>query len=197
MRLRRRDASALVLVASIATAVRADTIAYRPLSRSDFRAKAPPGERTVDAEHMGAYTCGHLIPEQPIAIRIEPAAGGSVARAPTFRVRGVMDRGCSWWNDALRDAQPAAYILQHEQIHFALIELAARGMEARGRALQARGSTIEEAHAALRHALEALQRDTAAALQRRSDELDRDTSGVYRPDVQQRWYDRVAAELSR
>ena len=197
MSLRVRDVTGLVLVASVATAARADTIAYRSLRRSDFRAKAPPAERSVDAEHMGAYTCGRLIPEEPIAIRIEPAGRGFVAHAPTLRVRGVMDRGCSWWNDELRSAQPAAYILQHEQIHFALIELAARGMETRGRALEARGATIEAAHAAFQHALDALHRDTATAVQRRSGELDRDTSGVYRPDVQQRWYDRVAAEIAR
>jgi hypothetical protein len=197
LRVRLRDWAALALAASLATAARADTISYRTIRRSDFRAKAPPAESRVHADRMGAYTCGHVIPEQPIAIRIEPESRKFVARAPTFRVRGVMDRGCSWWNDALRNAQPAAYILQHEQIHFALIELAARSMQARGRALEKHGATIEAAHAAFQRALEALQRDTAAAVQRRSDELDRDTSGVHRPDVQQRWFDRVTAELAR
>ncbi len=193
-----RGAWLLAVAASlIAVSARADEIAYRALRRSDFRAKAPPVEGGVHAEHMGAYTCGRVIPEQPIAIRIEPAARGFVARAPSFRVRGVMDRDCSWWNTALRHAQPPEYILQHEQIHFALIALAARDLEGRGRALTERGATVEAAQAAFQHALDELHRDVAGKLQDRSDAFDRDTSGVYEPDVQRRWFDRVTAELAR
>jgi hypothetical protein len=183
--------------ALIAAPARSDAIAYRMLRRSDFRAKAPPAEGGVHAERMGAYTCGRVIPEEPIAIRIEPAERGFTARAPTFRVHGVMDRDCSWWNAKLEHAQPPAYILQHEQIHFALIALAARDLESRGRALVERGATIEAAHAAFQRALDALHRDVAQKLQARSDAFDRDTSGVYEPDVQRRWLDRVTAELAR
>ena len=193
-----RRAAPLALAAClIAAPARSDEIAYRAIHQSDFRAKAPPAEGSVHAERMGAYTCGRVIPEAPIAIRIEPADHGFAARAPSFRVRGVMDRDCSWWNAALRNAQPPAYILQHEQIHFALIALAARDLEARGRALVERGATIEAAHAAFQRLLEDLQRDVAKKLQARSDAFDRDTSGVYAPDAQRRWLDRVTAELAR
>jgi len=183
--------------ALVAAPARADAIAYRTLRPSDFRAKAPPAEGGVHAERMGAYTCGRVIPEEPIAIRIEPSERGFAARAPTFRVRGVMDRDCSWWNAKLEHAQPPAYILQHEQIHFALIALAARDLERRGRGLVLRGATIEAAHAAFQQALDALHRDVARELEARSDAFDRDTSGVYAPAVQRRWLERVTGELAR
>jgi hypothetical protein len=193
---RLRSIAAAVCVLGLLGADGGDTISYRTLTRSDFRANAPPPKARVHAERMGAYTCGAVVPEQPFDVRIEPAQRGFVARAPTLRVRGLMDRSCSWWNDELRNAQPPEYILQHEQIHFALIELAARDLEARGRALAVRGSTVEDAHAAFQSQLDHLRRKVAAGLQERSDELDRDTSGVHAPDVQRRWLDRVTRELA-
>ena len=42
-----------------------------------------------------------------------------------LRFRAQMDRKCSWWNP--KDLGfPQEYILEHEQIHFALCELGAR-----------------------------------------------------------------------
>lgn len=177
------------------TQLPADTIAYRTLTRADFRATRPPAHVGEHAAQVGAYTCGHVIPANPVQIRVEPEGSGFVARAVGFDVHASMDRSCSWWNDAMQTEQSPAYILQHEQIHFALFELAAREMAARGRALVARGATIEAARARFQRALDALQRDSAADLLHRNQEFDRDTSGVHRPDVQQRWFDRVSAEL--
>lgn len=175
----------------------ADAIRYRAITRSDFRATAPPKAIGAHAASMGAYTCGLIVPEEPIAIRIEPTDGGWVARAPALRVHAEMDRSCSWWNAALRDAQPERYLLQHEQIHFALFELAAHELAARGRALAIRGESVEAAHAAFGRALERLRDDVTRKLVARSTDFDRDTSGVHRPDVQQRWFERVTAELAR
>jgi hypothetical protein len=173
-----------------------DSIRYRTVTRADFRATAPPRDIGAHAARMGAFTCGHVVAEDPIAIRIEPEGRGFVARAPGLVVYSEMDRGCSWWNDDLRDAQPVEYLLQHEQIHFAIFELVAREMQARGRAITARGDTVEAAHAAFQRALEELQQDVAKRLLERTTAFDRETSGVFRPDRQQRWYDRVRAELA-
>lgn len=174
-----------------------DSIRYRPLTRDDFRAKTPPRNIGEHAARMGAYTCGHVVAEDPIAIRIEPEGRGFVARARDLVVYAEMDRSCSWWNDQIQDAQPAEYLLQHEQIHFAIFELVARDMQARGRSLEARGATIEAAHAAFQRELEKLQRELADALLARNTAFDRETSGVFQPERQQRWYDRVRAELAR
>jgi len=175
----------------------ADGIRYRAVTRADFRAAEPPDALGPDAARMGAYTCGAVLAEEPIAIRIEPIGGRWVARAPDLVVYAEMDRSCSWWNEKLVDAQPPAYILQHEQIHFALFELAAREMQARGRALVADGDSAVAARDAFQNALQEMQREVGASLLRRSTDFDRDTSGVHEPDAQQRWYDRVHAELAR
>jgi hypothetical protein len=39
-----------------------------------------------------------------------------------------MNRDCSWWNE--KATMDAAYVLEHEQIHFALTELGARSLSA-------------------------------------------------------------------
>ena len=175
----------------------ADSIRYRDLRRGDFKAKRPPAQYGAHAERMGAYTCGNIVAEEPIAIRIEPDGRRYVARAPTLEIHAEMDRRCSWWNAKLRDAQPPEYILQHEQIHFALFELAARDMQARGRAIAARGATVEAAHAAFQRALDRMREDATQAMLDRNADFDRDCSGVHDPRAQQRWYDRVRAELAR
>jgi hypothetical protein len=174
-----------------------DGIAYRTLTRADFRAKSPPVEVAEHARTMGAYTCGVLIPPVPVQIRVEPDAGGFTARALDFEVKARMDPSCSWWNDSIETTQTDAYILQHEQIHFALFELGARDVTARGRALRTHGRTVPEAHAAFQRALDALQHDAAAALLHRNQDFDRDTSGVHRPEVQRRWLERVQGEFGR
>lgn len=175
----------------------ADGIRYRPLTRADFRAAQPPADLGPDAMRMGAYTCGAVLADEPIAIEIAPEDGGWVARAPRLVAYAEMDRSCSWWNDELEHAQPAAYILQHEQIHFALFELAARDMQARGRALAVRGESAEAARDAFQQALFEMQREAGDALLQRTTDFDRDTSGVHQPVAQQRWYDRVHAELAQ
>ncbi len=173
----------------------ADGIRYRAVTREDFRAAKPPAALGADAARMGAYTCGAVLAEEPIAIRIELEGGVWVARAGDLVVHAEMDRSCSWWNTKLEHAQPPAYILQHEQIHFALFELAARDMQARGRALVARGRSPEDARDEFQRALFAMQHEAGDALLRRTTEFDRDTSGVHEPVAQQRWYDLVHAEL--
>jgi len=179
------------------SAVPSDSISYRALSREDFRATGPPARMAGYADRMAAYTCANVVPSLPIAIRVEPAGHGYVATAPEFEAHAEMDRGCSWWNDAIVTSQTPAYILQHEQIHFALIEIAARELRRRGRALRVHGESVEAAHAAFESQLEELRGEIADSILRRNTELDRDTSAVYDPNAQQRWYERVTGELRR
>ena len=40
----------------------------------------------------------------------------------------------AWWNDKIASEQPA-YVLEHEQIHFAIFELEARALNARAEAI--------------------------------------------------------------
>ena len=109
-----------------------------------------------------------------------------------------MDRSCSWWNDAASSIPPA-YVLEHEQIHFALAELAARGLNARAASL-ARGFQFEtyrpeELAPNAKRYVEGAIRQAMQALVERNASFDRDTSLGYQPDKQAAWLDRVEAEL--
>ena len=91
-------------------------------------------------------------------------------------------------------------MLQHEQVHFGLVELEARRLNLRGEALardaRARGRTPEEAARRSRERLEAVLRDSSEAILEGHTRFDEDTSLGYRPERQQAWYDRTRRELA-
>ena len=175
-----------------------DAVPYRALTRADFRASAPPGDDAHAAEHMSAYTCANLLPTGALMLEARQAAAGEpfTARPQPVEMVAVMDRDCSWWNPDQRDDQQA-YVLQHEQIHFAITEAAARELTSRIHGLRATGDTAEAATAALQRRIDGALRDATRAMTARHTDFDRDTSGRHEPALQQRWYDRLRAELQR
>jgi hypothetical protein len=111
----------------------------------------------------------------------------------------LMDRRCSWWNDKLAARAPG-YVLEHEQIHFALYELGARKLNASveeiKRDMKAEGTSQDEVQAHAQRALnEALTKATEDLLERNRD-FDQDTSLGYRPDRQRAWLRKVLEELA-
>jgi hypothetical protein len=185
--------------------VGADLIDYRPLRRDDFRAAAPPPQARAAAERLGAATCSYLVPDgESVRIAATPRktrAGGYEYVAVPDRVhfRGAMDRRCSWWNDA-QTQMPPDYVLAHEQIHFALTEIHARRLNARGDELVARMTAIDRdpnaAIAAAQRAFEQLLADESRALLARNDRFDADTSLGVRREAQAAWQQTVARELA-
>lgn len=173
-----------------------DTIRYRTLTRGDFRASAAPETVAEHARRMGATTCVEIVPDSPLkaAVQRDRKRAGFVARPVGIGYHATMNRRCSWWNEA--HPVPKAYLLQHEQIHFAIIELAARALTARARALSATGDSPAASVEALGRAVRAeLERTLEEALARNT-AFDRDTSMRYRPDRQDRWQRQVEAELA-
>ena len=180
-----------------------DRIPYRTLTRADFQARRPPPEAREHAEKLGAETCALVLPISEIQVAGEAVRGpdGGVryrGRIHGLAFRAVMDRRCSWWNDAARSI-PAAYVLEHEQIHFALAELAARGLNARAESLM-QGFHFESSRAealapSAKHYVEGVIRQAMQTLVERNAAFDRDTSLGYQPDKQAAWLERVEAEL--
>lgn len=176
-----------------------DAIRYRELSRTDFRAASPPEQIAAHASEFGAYTCAIIradTPEARISVVRDPASGGFVARLPDVEYYAEMDRGCSWWNPH-GSSVPTEYVLQHEQIHFALVEIqarrlaqSARGLTGRGRSPQAAASDLQRSHDA---AIQAARR----GLVERNTRFDEETSDGYQPGRQRRWLSRVLAELGQ
>ncbi len=175
-----------------------DGIPYRRLTRADFRATAPPIENARHAAQMSAFTCANVVPQRALQLEVRQTkpGGATVARPSQVAFLAKMDRNCSWWNPELDDERPE-YVLQHEQIHFAIAEIAARELTRRVRALSATGDSPASAVAALQRAVDAVFRDAIEAMTTRNTDFDRDTSGRSDPVLQQRWYDQLSTELKR
>jgi len=175
-----------------------DGIPYRKLTRGDFRARKAPITDASHAAQMSAFTCANVVPKGAIQmeLRQQPAERGFVARPAQASFVAKMDRNCSWWNPAPSD-EASSYIIQHEQIHFAIAELAARDLTKRVRQLSATGDSPEQTAAALQRTIDGVLVDVMEQMTERNIDFDRDTSGRHDPKRQQRWYDRVTAELAR
>ena len=63
------------------------------------------------------------------------------ARVHNLAFTAFMDRDCSWWNPQYTGL-PHEYILEHEQIHFALFEIAARRLNQQAARIQERMETV-------------------------------------------------------
>jgi len=175
-----------------------DPVRYRKLAREDFLASAPPAAVAAHAARFGAFTCANVVPEGATRVRFDPGRepGTWVGRLENTAFHAEMDRACSWWNPAPLPV-PSEYVLEHEQIHFALTELHARRLGPTLLAIRLPTSSQPEAAAELERRYEAELRATMDALVRESTAFDEDTSNGYEPARQSRWRARVEAELAK
>jgi hypothetical protein len=182
-----------------------DLIGYRLLTRADFRGTHAPPEFMPVAERVGAATCGQVrtTSDTEFFVKWRQETPTSERRhwveVKKLTFMALMDRRCSWWNEKAASRAPA-YVLQHEQVHFALYELGARKLNAsvqditRNMGGDGESQAAVEAHA--KRALnDALQHATDDLLERNRD-FDEDTSLGYRPDRQRAWLQRVTQELA-
>lgn len=174
-----------------------DVVRYRKLSRADFRAGAPPPSVAAHATSFGAFTCANVVPESATRVRFDPGAQPDtwVARLEGTAFHAEMDRGCSWWNPAELPV-PSEYVLEHEQIHFALTEIHARRLSAALREVRMPTSSPDDAAAELQRRYDALLRAAMEDLLREATAFDEDTSFRYEPARQRRWLERVERALA-
>ena len=184
-------------------AARSATIPYRELTRADFQRPTPPPELQRHPR-LGALTCAHIRPSQESTIKALPEqldSGRVVYRAVVQQVRfeAYMDPSCSWWNPDNEELSPE-YVLEHEQVHFALFELAARRLSleatAHARALDVVAESGEEVAARVNREIEVLLRRAIQETLQENERFDRETSLGFEPSHQQRWRERVEAELA-
>ena len=176
-----------------------DSIAYRSLFRKDFRGLEPPPQFD---ERMAAVTCAHiepLIDREGIVIREAVMKDGSQGYHITLRnlkFRALLDRSCSWWNPAVSSLEED-YILQHEQIHFALFEVAAREWtEAPPLELRIKAGNRNEMLEKMREQFERHLDQRMAVLMELNREFDEQTSVGYDPEKQEEWWDQVQTQLA-
>ena len=182
-----------------------DLISYRKLTRADFKGSAPNGEAAAHVDAMGAQTYAIVRPNPNLKLWItgEEKPNGKVhysgKLSETLHFRAEMDRQRSWWNPNLKEV-PEAYVLQHEQIHFAIAAVEAQKLNAEAPELTAKMHATGSSETEVRDAIQAKIDDVIkAALDELLDEngrFDEDTSARYEPKKQNEWYARVTAKLA-
>ncbi len=180
-----------------------DLIEYRTLTRADFRGSSPEGTAAEHIDKVGALT--HAI------IKHDPGIGfaGKEITSPNgdrrvegkvqnLRFRAWMDRSRSWWNPKPGVA-PESYVLQHEQIHFAIVEVEARKMNGEGAALMKKmfeAKSSKEIKEQIEEALTEIVQGGMARVLDRSTDFDEDTSARYDTQKQNEWWQRLQRELA-
>jgi hypothetical protein len=182
----------------------ADLIPYRTLTRADFRGSAPTGPASEHTDHVGAQTFA-LVKHDPgvnfAGRELREPNGESHVRGKiqNLNFRAWMDRSRSWWNPK-PSAAPEGYVLQHEQIHFAMVEVEAGAMNREGAALMRRtfeGDDSKEVQRDVDAAIHEIVEGGMTHLLERSRDFDEDTSARYDPAKQNEWHARVERELAQ
>ena len=168
-----------------------DLVGYRLLSKDDFQSSR--SSRVWGNVAHGAEICSAVVP-----------TGDD---AHTVAYRAVMNPKCSFWNATmgplatlgglaaasvvplLPTQQPDWYVLQHEQIHFAINEVAARRLSAQIAEIPPERRTLAAIEGAYRRAL-------AEASDRQS-RFDAATSGTFDPPKLGSWVRALEKEMRR
>jgi hypothetical protein len=156
----------------------------------------------MEVESVAAVTAA-LIRTTRVIISTQPYLRGRkthyLATVYNLRFEARMSQNHSWWNPR----HPAAdgELLEHEQVHFAFSELAARHANAEIERIRARiqaiAATPDDAiRAATRHLQQEVDR-VQKEVHARNAEFDRDTVNGRLAEGNHRWFDRVQAELER
>lgn len=179
-------------------------ITYRQLTVDDFQALELPVHIKPHAKSIGAHTCGQ--------IRVAKDSKFTITRGYLNQqihyfgsikyivFEAVMDPECSWLNPDI-SGEKLEYVLEHEQIHFALMEIAARKLtrEARKEAKNfiAIQSTYKETQEEISVKIRDMLRTANQAVLKEHTSFDEDTSLYFDPEGQQWWLYWVEDELSK
>ena len=175
---------------------------YRQLTPEDFRATSLPENLSAHAEGINAQAATQIrvtadsnfsITRRPFLDRIDYS--GSINH---IAFEAVMIPNNSWWNPKIK-AAIKGYVLQHEQIHFALTELAARKLTSDARKWSSNlliiKQTPQEVHAEIVRQIKDMINSAMKANQKRHLKFDKDTSLFYNPSWQVWWLETVKKEL--
>ncbi|MGD9173144.1 MAG: hypothetical protein PVF29_03225 [Desulfobacterales bacterium] len=177
-------------------------ITYRQLTVDDFQASELPANIKPHAKSIGAHTC--------CQIRVAKDFKFTITRGYLYQqihyfgsikyivFEAVMDPECSWLNPQL-SGEKLEYVLEHEQIHFALMEIAARKLTREARTEAKNFLAIQPTYKETREEIsikirEMLQTANQAVLKEHTS-FDEDTSLYFDPEGQQWWIDWVNDQL--
>ena len=175
---------------------------YRQLTREDFRATSLPVNMSTHGDHIKAQSA--------ITIRITAASSLSIirwlfgdqinyfGRINHLAFEAVIIPENSWWSPKINGAM-TGYVLQHEQIHFALTEIAARKLTSEAQKWASNLSVIkptpQQVYAEIFQQIRAMVNSALEANKKRHLKFDEDTSLFYSPSWQAWWLETVQKEL--
>jgi hypothetical protein len=178
--------------------------AYRELTPEDFRAASLSEQMSEHAERINAHAAIQIRLTADSSLRITSGDlyGQSYFFGKIERLgfEAVMLPDRSWWNPKI-PANLRAYVLQHEQIHFALTELAARKLARESQKWAAELLVIQPSLPEVRAELAGqIKNRINAAMEanlKRQAEFDEDTSLFHNPRRQRWWSWTVEDELKQ
>lgn len=176
---------------------------YRRLTVEDFSAESLPPEYSPYNHHINAHSCISIRPSRESKARITQGIYGNqsfyVGSIPEVTFEAVFVPACSWWNPEVNGNQQA-YVLQHEQIHFALAELAARQLTRDAREEMKDYLAISNSYKEVQEELKTKLKNMAHAAMESSftehTDFDEDTSMRHDPHAQRWWLEEVEARLA-
>lgn len=177
---------------------------YRQLTPEDFRATSLPENMSTHGDIINAQSA--------IQIRMTADSNFRFTRWPFLdqiyylgsinhlAFEAVMIPNNSWWNPKIKTALKG-YVLQHEQIHFALTELAARKLTIDARkwalSLLVTEQTPQQVYSEIIQQIKGMINSAMEANRKRHLEFDKDTSLFYSPSWQAWWLQKVEEELKQ
>ena len=175
---------------------------YRPLTVDDFRALSLPTIYKLHTKNINAHSCIQIRPTRDSKIIITwNYFDKQIFYFGTIEYvvfEAVMIPNCSWWNPHV-PKERFAYVLQHEQIHFALMELAARKLTREAKAVTkefvAIQTTYKDAQSEVSATIEDMIRSASKDSLEEHTAFDQDTSLYFDPEKQRRWLELVEGQL--
>jgi len=176
---------------------------YRDLTVEDFKAKSLSPEYQQYQNDINARSCLTVRPSDKTRATITAVH----YHEQTFYVGTLMNiefeaffiPSCSWWNP---DTSPEkrSYVLQHEQIHFALSELTARKvtheLQIKMQEYTALGGTPSEVKLELKTVLLKSAHELIRSELSIHSDFDEDTSLFFDPEEQNEWFQKIADQLN-
>ncbi len=177
---------------------------YRQLTPKDFRATSLPENLSMHEKTINAHSA--------LTIRMTADSNFTITRFSLWdpinysgsinhlAFEAVMIPDNSWWNPKINAAM-TGYVLQHEQIHFALTELAARKLTSDARKWASNivviKSSPQEVYSEIIQQIKSMISSAMEANKKRHLKFDEDTSLFYNPSWQAWWLERVEKELKQ
>ena len=172
--------------------------AYRQLKIADFRALSLPQDLGDHEKHIQAHSCIQIRPTKDAKFKVVPnnyhGKTFYYASIQHIAFEALMIPGCSWWNPRMPKKR-TDYVLQHEQIHFAITELAACQLTHQ---VQEIAKTFLVIQPTRKQALDELSTRIKSLIKTATDEslkehlaFDEDTSMIFNPKQQRWWLNKV------